>query len=212
MVLILFLLISCSKPADYEKTINDYFKYLKNEDYKNAYLLLSYKDRLFISMEDFSKKDKNYLASKINKEIVYKIINYQVSESQSSVAFNVEVGKIDLVKLYYFIPQLEDKNLTKNQIDGYFFKNSNLIKKSIVKESVKYNLIRENNSWKINAGFGQQKRVKELFDTAENYLNNNRYEDALKAYKNILDFKSDNAKALNKIEVIEEKMNYIKKF
>jgi hypothetical protein len=209
-IFFIFLFFSCSDNS-YEKVMEEYFTAIKSEDFNKAYSFLSSEDKAVLPIEEFSKKDESALVRKINRNINYKIIYSNIYETKNSATVHVEVNKISLMKLYHIIPALAAKELTEKDIENIFLENKRIIKSCNTKDLAKFNLVKENGAWKINAGFGIKKRIDELFEEAAKLLSENDYDAALSKYKNILDFDDTNSDALNKISSIEEKKSLIDK-
>ena len=210
LVLLLFL-TSCKK--DYVKTLENYLKYLRKGNYKEAYTILSSRDKNVVSYQNFSNNDNETPISRnIGKRILYKIKESSFSETGTIARVNVLVKKIDLKKAYYLIPELMNENLSEKDIDRVFRGKNKILKSCYISNNVEYKLILEDNEWKIFADFERKKSISILLDEADEYFKNNDYNSALKLYEDVLDFDESNINALDNLMQIKEKLNYTKNF
>jgi len=214
-ILIFFIIIQCEK--NHRKTLENYFRYLKNSKYKKAYELLSSKDKNIISFEEYNnEKSLSSISKNIIKRIKYNIIDISISESKKVVLIKVQIIQPDLVKLYTLIPELLNNNLNEKQIDKLFQANEGIVNKNYLKLFEDYKLIFEENRWLIDAGYEKKKYIYDLFLEADRYYKDNNYIESLEAYNKVLDFELNdfalNNKAFDRVEIINEKLQYIKKF
>lgn len=208
---LLFLIFSCKK--EYEKVLLNYFAYIKNEDFSSAYRLLSSQDQKYIDIESFTSiADSNSVANFINKNMKYKILRSEYSSSKNAVIVTVNIRQVDPVRLYNYIPELLDENISEEGLQKAISKNSRILKNVYIKRVKDYKLVFENGDWKISANFGQQKRKNELLKAAEDLYSNDEYDKALKNYNDVLDFDNGNHDAIDGVVKIEEKKRYIKKY
>jgi hypothetical protein len=210
LIFILLFIVQCKR--SYISTIENYFKYLKNQETKKAYNLLSIKDKNIISYEEYQKESYATPISKnISKRIKYKIISSHLSESKKYVVIKVEITQPDLVKIYTLLPELLNNKIDEKRINKIFSSNKNIIKNNSIVNIKDYKLVLEKNEWKIFADFEKKKYIYNLINRADQFYEKKDYNTALINYQRVLDFEQ-NDRAIDRIRIIKEKLDYIKKY
>jgi len=103
--------------ASYNYILLKYLNYIKNNQLKKAYDLLSKIDKEIVSYEDFSTLEESIYKDLLKNNTTYKIKNSILSATKERVMIEVEIYQPDLVLLFAKFPVLTKQGVTKKEID-----------------------------------------------------------------------------------------------
>lgn len=211
LVSVLFSSCGGSKSAD---TVSNYLKAEADCNYEAAYDLLSDSDKKAKSMEQFKKEESSefglFFTEAVRKSSVFKIIDS--AESGNEAVINVEITQDDYSSLAAGMLGAAFTGDLAKKLRKY---KENAQKKTITKT---FNLIRENNQWRVFFNWEKEAKMKELTEKADSLKKDGKFEAALEIYNEIIKLDSLNENALQNIKEInkeikklQEKREYMKK-
>lgn len=201
------LLISCGseKPTN---VVNEYLKAEKNLDYAKCYQMLSGSDKESKTLKDFAdEKSQEYgllFTESVRKSMMFNVIGMNNNGDSATVEVKITmtdyssmVGDL-LGKAFSGI----DSDAIANDIKGKMKNGSQKTTKTVT-----YNLVKENDEWKILLGFAKEKLIKD----GDSLAMEKKYTEALEKYNSALAADSSDKEISEKINSINEKLDYFKK-
>lgn len=213
LITICVLLIVPSCRREYEDILLKYLQYQRDGKLNKAYALLSAKDKKIVDYDTFvGRENTGSIAEYLAGFMTFKILKSKNGYEGTSAVVRVEIGEIDLVMLYGYIPALLNDSLSGDEKRALLKSNTSIIKNCYKKSRMNYDMVLEDNGWKVFANFLRKRKIVELFEQADAYYGQKLFRSAFDIYNEILDFDTNDRRAVDKIRELQEVLNYIQDF